>query len=61
MNASLYLSTSVTFQPRQLSCNQSEARMLVSDWLQLVGFGWVAAEVDMYEPRLQVVKILTRN
>ena len=28
-------------------CNQSESRMLVSDWLQLTGLGWVAAELTI--------------
>ena len=40
----MYLSDSASTQARPMSWNQSEARMLVSDWLQLTGLGCVVAD-----------------
>ena len=38
---------SAAIQARPMSCNQTEARMLVVDWLKLTSLGWVAAELTV--------------
>ena len=44
--AELILSSAAT-QPRLASYSQSETIILVSDWLKIIGFGWVAAELTV--------------
>ena len=45
--ATFMLVSSTTIQPRSVSCNQLETRMLVSDWLQITRLGWIASELTM--------------
>ena len=51
----LYLPTSAATQARPMRCNQSETRMLFSDWLQLTGLAWVATEVDKYKRSVNIL------
>ena len=39
--------SSSAIQPRLISFHQSEIRMVVSDWLQLIGLSWIAADLTL--------------